>query len=75
MLFSNNRSAQVSVNFIMDLFQQVLQMSRVGGRNIKDCVHKVLDRYLKHFLQVHNQMHCEIIDQQEISKGMKGGPP
>ena len=51
-LFSNNRSALVSVNFIMDLFQQVLQISRVGGRNIKDCVHKVLDRYLQHFQHV-----------------------
>ncbi|MEQ2311526.1 hypothetical protein AMECASPLE_020982 [Ameca splendens] len=26
----------------MDLFQQVLQISRIGGKNIKDCVHKVL---------------------------------
>lgn len=42
----------VSVNFNVDLFQQVLQISRIGGRNTKDCVHKVLDRYLQHFLHV-----------------------
>ncbi|KAL7395789.1 hypothetical protein ABVT39_023383 [Epinephelus coioides] len=28
----------------MDLFQQVLQISRIGGRNTKNYVHKVLDR-------------------------------
>ncbi|KAF4115075.1 hypothetical protein G5714_002564 [Onychostoma macrolepis] len=28
----------------MDLCQQVLQISRIGRRNTKDCVHKVLDR-------------------------------
>lgn len=39
----------VSVNFIMNLCQQVLQISKIGGRNTKDCVHKVLDRYLQHF--------------------------
>ena len=32
----------------MDLFQQVLQISKIGGRNTKDCVHKVLDRYVQH---------------------------
>ncbi|MED6265796.1 hypothetical protein CHARACLAT_029054 [Characodon lateralis] len=28
----------------MHLFQQVLQIARIGGKNTKDCVHKVLDR-------------------------------
>ena len=42
----------VSVNFIMDLFQQVLQISRIGGRNTKDCAHKVLDRYLHEHVRI-----------------------
>lgn len=25
---------------------QVLQLSRIGGKDTKDCVHKVLDRYV-----------------------------
>ena len=38
----------VYVTVFMYLFQQVLQLSRIGGRNVRDCVHKVIDRCVKH---------------------------
>lgn len=34
------------LNFLPLIYLQVCQLARVGGKDVKDCTHKVMDRYL-----------------------------